>query len=184
MNHKTFGFGISEEEETIVSMCTVLLLVLVVFVAGASGNTATKSIWNDQRVPQQTPREPLTATNHTHLTAHRPTILADQKHMIDGWTEEAAIFNWKEYSRVFSTMSTHHIFSMMLISTDSSLSVYKQTGHAFTVNTLSVEAYQINRPEGLNAKMCSSSYLCLSEIKMDKMLRSLLAELQLKLYLL
>lgn len=45
MNHKTFGFGISEEEEeTIVSMCTVLLLVLVVLVAGASRNTATKSI--------------------------------------------------------------------------------------------------------------------------------------------
>lgn len=44
MNHKTFGFGVSEEEETIVSMCMVSVLVLVVFVAGASGNTATKSI--------------------------------------------------------------------------------------------------------------------------------------------
>ncbi len=179
MNHKTFGFGISEEEETIVSMCTVLLLVLVVFVAGASGNTATKSIWNDQRVPQQTPREPLTATNHTHLTACRPTVLADQKHMIDGL--KRLLFSIeRNIVGIFNLMSTHHIFSMMLL-TLSSLSVNKQTGHAFTVNTLSVEAYQINRPEGLNAKMCSSSYLCLSEIKM---LRSLLAKLPLKLYLL
>lgn len=75
--------------------------------------------------------------------------------MIDGWTQEPVIFNLEEYSEGFSCLlSMQRIFNRMLITKDSFLSVYKQTGHAFTVNTLSLEAYQTGRPKGLNAEMC------------------------------